>query len=313
MRTFFWTLLSTCIGIVALNAALVYCLDPLDRFGRNRTGIHGWFERQHAVQQLRSKPHDAVLFSNSKLFMVPPDRIEGFTWINAAFGAASIEEIAGFIDAYIRHQSVCVIAIDLWDFRQGKVSNPGVPVAPPTPIRPAEYLLSHEWLRRGVLNLAHHLQKRPPLLERGGYVNAAAFQDRVDRLAANPLAQQAGKLLYEWLADHFELDEERLALLAEIRQILDQRGVRTVVILHPQHPTLLRLKEADRLRAASEAFRTALEKVFPDFVDLTTAVTDPADFLENDLLHYTPEVAVRLLNKKVVPTLVQPAHHPPAP
>ncbi len=300
-RAYTALLVGVALGCLLLHAGIVWALDPQNRFGRNTTGLYDWLERLQAARHLAARPGDAVFFSNSKLFMLDPAGLEGFSWINAAFGAASIEEIAGYVEAYVHQRPVCVIAVDFWSFQADHPPFAGGPVPPPAEPTPVTYLLDRTMLRRAVTGWLAHRQGKPPLVRLEGYVDPAGFQARLNRLLSHP-GWPALRATQEAETDAtYAFDVARFSLLTEIRDQLARRGVPFLLVLHPQHPDTLRRLEHPHLAEEYRRFRAALEAAFPDVIDLTTALPDPADFFSGDPLHYRPEGARILWNHRVVP------------
>lgn len=291
-----------------LNAALVFWIDPRCRLGRNPQGSYDWAKRDYVTSRLPVVDPEAVFFSNSKLFMVDPDALEGFDWFNAAFGSASIEEMVGLIEALVQHVQVCLIAIDFWQFH-ADWPPVGDPLHPPGRGEwLVDYLLSHQMARRSLVTAMRHHKGDRPLMMPEGFIHPESYQERLAELRRKPQWMEAVQAGDQAFAQMFILADSRIELLRQTVRRLEERGILPIVMLHPQHPGLLARLESPELREHYEAFRQAMRAAFPDMIDLTYHYPEVEAYLEGDPMHYRPEIAEELINEIVVPAARERLH-----
>ena len=91
-RRFVLLVLGTSFAVAGGLALLNYVVDPYNRFGHNRLGVYISAERESKSMQVRHYSHNALLLGNSRMAMVPADRLNGFHFFNGAFGGGTAEE-----------------------------------------------------------------------------------------------------------------------------------------------------------------------------------------------------------------------------
>ena len=303
MRAYCVWLIGGAVAICLVNAAIVFAIDPHNRLGRNSSGVYDWVERQHTAAAIQRVPHNAAFFSNSKLFMVNPAKLERFDWFNGAFGAANVEEIVGYLDAFVEDQRVVVVAVDFWGFHADSpgVAEPGLPEAARESL--FHYLFNSAMLHRGLMTLWHRSKGKAPLILPGGYINPEVYQAKLDRLLANPNWRMMVEFGDQEFDATFRLAHERIEMLAAVRDRLEAHGVLFVLVLHPQHPGLLRRLESETLAPHFDQFRHAILAEFPEAIDLSEAYPDSSAYIAGDPMHYRPEIAVEFFNERVIPEI----------
>jgi len=295
-------ILGLTLALCLLNALVVFWVDPRCRLGRNDHGSYDWAKREFVTSRLPAGDHDAVFFSNSKLFMVDPTALKGFRWFNAAFGAASVEEMVGVIESLVDGMQVCVIAVDFWQFHAQwpPVTEPKHP--PHRGEWMIDYLLSNQMAKRSVITAIRRMQGDRPLMKPEGYIDSESFQKRLEELHQHPQWMESVMAADREFDRTFTLAEERIELLRQTTHLLEERGILPIILLHPQHPGLVARLESPELRPHFEAFRQAMREAFPDMLELTHHFPELDAYLAGDQMHYTPEIGVQLINHIVVPT-----------
>jgi len=307
MRGYFFSVIGGALAVVLAKAVFIATVDPIGRLGWNHGGIYFALEREQKESAVKWRGHDAVFFTNSKLSMQDPAELDAYRWFNFAAGGMRIEEMAGFVEAYVRDQSACVLGLDVWMMHAGHP--PVTEVAHPRPW--FAWLPSYLTSWRSFFRTTGTLQRRwagvSPVITSGGFLDATLF---AERLARKNIGGDA-----EWdfwfeqnLMSNFVYCEKRLTMLKQIRDTLKQRGVKLVVFLHPQHEQALQFLERPEFAAHQKRFLKDLRGIFPVVVDLTKEYPDDRFYFTNDRLHYFPWVSTEFLNARVIPLLEQTSH-----
>jgi hypothetical protein len=296
------------LGLYALllagAAGLVYAVDPFNLLGRNWTGVHAATERQAKPMLLRRGGYGAVLIGSSKTAYIDPDRLCLPGVFNASFAAAVPEEMLEFLRLHLRPGQAALVGLDLFMFNEREApllpgEAGGLPEAGPR--RLLGYLLGWTPLERAAQALVRHWRGREPFMRANGSRTAG---EQLARHARMPEADHDAAVEH-LMANHyrdFAFSEARLAVLREMRAVLEAKGGPYRVFVSPlAAPVVARLRADPAARAQQERFRRELRAVFPDLVDLSESrYSAPENFFRFDPLHYLPEAGARFMNEAVL-------------
>jgi hypothetical protein len=300
-----YVLLSLGIGvlIVATVGLFNFLVDPYNRFGNNRLGVFISAERESKPTEVRRYPHNALLIGNSRMAMIPADRLESFHFFNAAFGGGTAEEQYYFLEHYAAKEGVVVMGIDL-----GQCDPPasqGDIFARPSLNAVLDNLLSLQTLEYSVRTIFDHRDGKPATMRRDGSFNAQGWFELYDRENSAYVQWQLDGLK-RGVDNYTAPPMERMAFYRKIAELLRERKIACVVVVPPFHEALAKYIQASATLPAYQQWRRELGSIFPVVVDLSFGPDCAAEnFFKSDVVHFKPEVGVRLFNAKVIPVALE--------
>jgi hypothetical protein len=287
-------------GVGLLN----YLVDPYNRFGRNRMGVYISAERESKTTDVRRYPHNALLLGNSRMAIIPVERLNGFRFFNAAFGGGTAAEAYYFLDHYATAEDLVVLGVELGQYA-GPSSEPD-PFAPPSWTAILNNLLNVKTVEYSFRTIAGYMSGEPPSLRKDGSFNSTRWFELYDR--PNPAVRdpqlERMKLAYAGFAGPVP---GGMAFYTRIAQCLQQRHIACVVLLPPLHEAVAKaVQNSPSAMAAYQAWRRELDSIFPNVVDLSLGPYCAAEnFFQADPVHFKPEVGVRMLNQEIIPVAVK--------
>ena len=283
-------------GPVLLN----YLVDPYDRFGNNRLGVYIMCEREMKSTEVARRPHDALLIGNSRIACIPAQPLEGFRFFNAAFAAATPEEIYWFLLHHAKNQRVVVLGIDLGTqdpaVLQGDIFRRGDWTLA------AENLVNLQTVEYSFKTLFSHWAGKP-----SHYLPDGSVPDEVLLKAAGKKDDSlAGKVFMNSLkgamAERVMKPPRSLSFYRKIADMLRERKIPCVVVMPPIHEDVMRHIESQNLHGECQAWKDDVRAIFPNIVDLTTSPYNAAPgFYVRDPVHFKPDVGVKFMNGQVLP------------
>jgi hypothetical protein len=291
-------------GLFVLAVGLFnYLVDAYNRFGNNRLGVYISAERESKATELRRYPHNALLIGNSRMAMIPADRLESFHFFNAAFGGGTAEEEFHFLEHYATKEELVVLGIDL-----GQCNPPashGDIFASPGLNAVLDNLLSLQTFEYSVRTISDHRAGKPASLRQDGSFNARGWFDLYDR--ENPAyVQWQLDGLKRGVDNYTAPPMERMTFYRKIAALLRERKIVCVVVVPPFHEALARYIQSSAALPAYQEWRRELGTIFPIVVDLSFGPDCAAEnFFKSDVVHFKPEVGARLFNAKVIPVALE--------
>jgi len=299
----------TCVlagGLVLLN----YLVDPYDRFGLNRLGVYISADREFKATEVRRYPHNALLVGNSRMGVVPADRLNGFRFFNGAIAGASAEETYYFLYHFAHEQELVILGLDL-----GACDPPhtkGDLFAPPSCVAVLNNLFNLQTVEYSLRTISDHQAGLPNPMHPDGTFDMANWVKNAD--VENPKFRDYQLEQMKRGLDYFTgAPKEQMSFLARAAECLRQRGIVCVVVVNPLHEEVAKCFEAPQLRAAAQAWLANLKSIFPNVVDLSFSRYGAAEgFFRSDPAHFKPEIAVRMMNTEVIPVALAALQRQPA-
>jgi hypothetical protein len=280
-----------------------YFVDPYNRFGNNCLGVYISAARQTKATQVRRFPHNALLMGDSRMEMMPADRIEHFKFFNAAFSGGTAEEAYYFLEHYASNEEVVVLGVSLGQ------CDPAPPAGdiflPAGGTAVLDNVLSLKTLEYSFRTIIDHLERQPASFAPDGSAETITWFRLYD--GEDPARQK-------WQLDGLKLDitnfswpgGKSLTFYRKIAALLRERGIACVAVVLPMHEEVARQVQSSPARAAYEAWRAELGSIFPDVADLSFSQYDDAgNYFKTDSKHFKPDAGIRMLNQEVVPVALR--------
>jgi hypothetical protein len=282
-------------GLVLLN----YLVDPYDLFGLNRLGVYISADREYKATEVRRYPHNALVVGNSRMGVVPADRLEGFRFFNGAVAGGSTEETFYFLSHFAQKQELVIIGLDLGAC--DPLRTKGDIFAPPGCLAILNNLFNLQTVEYSLRTILDHRAGIPNPMYPDGTFDMARWVKSAD--LENPTLRDYQLQQMKRALDYFTgAPKEQMSFLARTAECLRQRGIACVVVVNPLHEEVAKCFEAPPLRAAAQAWLANLKSMFPNVVDLSFSRYGAAEgFFRSDPAHFKPEVAVRMMNTEVIP------------
>ena len=289
-------------GPVLLN----YVIDPYDRFGNNTMGVYIMCEREMKATEVVRRPHDALVIGNSRIACIPAPELKGFHFFNAAFAAASAEEIYWFLHHHAEKQKLVLLGIDLGTkdppvlqgdiFRRGDWS------------LAAENLVNLQTVEYSFKTLFSHWAGKPSHYLPDGSVPASAIwtdPGKKDDMLAGKIFMGS---LKGAMVERVLKPPRSLSFYRKIADLLHERKIPCVVVMPPMHEEVIRHIESLNLQGECKAWEDEVRAIFPNIVNLTSSPYSAAPgFYVRDPVHYKPEVGVQFMNAEVLPLAMKVA------
>ena len=299
-RRFTVVMLAMSMFFVGGPVLLNYLVDPYDRFGNNHMGVYIMCEREMKNTEVARRPHDALLIGNSRIASIPASELNGFRFFNAAFAAATPEEIYWFLLHHADKQQLVVLGIDL--------GTKDPPVLQGDIFRrddwalAAENLVNLQTVEYSIKTLLSHWAGKPShYLPDGSVPSDAAWVNpskHEDSLAGKVFMESAkGAIVARVLKPPGSLSFYR-----KIADLLRERKIPCVVVMPPMHEKIVRHIESQNLQGECKAWEDEVRAIFPNIVNLTSSPYAAASgFYVRDPVHYNPGVGVQFMNAEVLP------------
>jgi hypothetical protein len=303
-RHFVLLTLGLAIGLTGGLALLNYLVDPYNRYGLNRLGVYISADREYKSTEVRRYPHNALLLGNSRMAVIPPDRLNGFRFFNGAFAGASAEEVYYFVEHYAQKQELVILGVDLGTYDPPQLK--GDIFAPPTCGSVVNNLFNLQTVEYSFRTISDHLAGIPSPMHPDGGFDMAFWVKNAD--VANPPYLNFQLEQLKRGCDSFALaPKERLSFYARIARCLQERGIPCVVLVPPLHEAVAQHVQATPARvAAYQAWKQQLNAIFPRIVDVSFSAYGAAgNFFRSDPAHFRAEVGVQILNTEVMPVALR--------
>jgi hypothetical protein len=280
-----------------------------DKLGRNLIGVFNSSERAAKPQMLVRYPHDGFILGTSRMTYIDPTTIKGYKLFNAAFSAATPEEILDFLRLYAFDQKLTIVGLDFLMFNESYL--PLVPdsfksvVSPQTSTKPLtyahitdlrDYLLSWNVTWNSVKALGEALLGiNPPFLMPAGNRNADQKLAE-DKRVSKPDDRDAIEYWRTQTLHNFHYSEARLAVLQQIKRLLQDRRISLIVLITPDNDSFISLIREIELYPTYLKFRQDVRRIFPDAFDFSESQWSGIDYrFKNDPGHFLPTVGTEMI------------------
>ncbi len=295
--------------LLALAAALNWEVDPFDKLGRNQIGVYNSSEIDAKPHMLVRYPHDGLILGTSRMTYVDPTTIKGHRFFNAAFSAATPEEILDFLQLYAFDQRLVVLGLDFLMFNESYLPLDPNPfksaVSPQTFAKPLTYAEFND-LRDYVLSWNVTWNSAKALVESLFGVNPPFLMPAGNRNARRKLAEDArltaaddGEAIEYWRTHtlhDFHYSQARIAALAQIKQLLRDRHIPLIVLITPDNASFIRLIHELGLYPEYLTFREDVRGVFPNAFDFSESRWSGIDYrFKNDTGHFLPSAGAEMM------------------
>ncbi len=309
-RRFVLLVLGTSLAVAGGLALLNYVVDPYNRFGHNRLGVYISAERESKSMQVRHYSHNALLLGNSRMAMVPADRLNGFHFFNGAFGGGTAEEAYYFAAHYATHDELVVVGVDIGT--ADPVPLQGDIFAPASWNTVLNNLLNVQTVEYSVRTISEHWAGNPPSLRADGSFEPGRWFELYDR--DNPARRDWHLAEMKNSLEHFTCPaRDQMSFYVRLTDCLRQRGIVCVAMVPPLHEAVARHLEGLQVRTAYQAWIRQLSSIFPHVVDLSFSPYGAAEnFFKADPVHFKPEVGVQMINVEVIPVALEASRRQPA-
>lgn len=286
-------------GLAFLNLVI----DPFNRYGNNRLGVYISAERECKSTYVKRFPHDALLIGNSREIRIPPDRLEGLRFFNAAFSGATAEEVYFFLQHFAWHQRLVVLAVDVGAYdpaeRHGDI------FAPKGLTSALDNLLNLQTTEYSIRTISESLSKHPQPIGLDGLVPAGSAIQDADRDNPEKEAYALKSLQRMWDGYHCP-PMEKMSFFVKIGECLRQRGIPCLVVIPPTHEAVAQSAQSGSAAQEVVAWKRQLSTIFPHVIDLSFSSYNTAtNFYRSDPLHFKPDVGIRFMNTEVLPVANQ--------
>jgi len=300
-----WTVgiaLSLLLGSAAWNVAA----DPFGLYGWERPGIYQWAERESKQTWVRRWPHDAMYVGSSRFGMIDPGALRGAVWFNAGISNAVPEELDEFLRLHLRPEMPVVLGLDFYMFNET-----AIPPRPSIRLTWEDYLFRYplhlESLRLSWFAVRRALIGREPLILANGQTNPWFFHRNEEGAVDFDYTRELAAFR-DYRYARFAFSEMRVERLRALRDWLEERGVRYVVVLNPENAVLQReVVDADPfLRETFERYQREMRMLFPGLIDLSKSrYAAKKGYFYEDPQHYLPATGARFMNEVVIPRLFE--------
>ncbi len=297
-RRYLFACLAAGLVAGAFIAMFNWTMDPAGVFGHSPGGIYVFNERQYKMVQVRKYPHQVLLVGSSKSAAFDPATLKQPRVYNASFAAARPEEILAFIEQRGQDAETILIGLDFFMFRGDPtvlkkdlgLSIEGFPAA-------TKYLFSLPVFFDSLRHIFLSAIGQPTLIAGNGRWKPWG-REELDR-APQDFRDKRREVMNGLRHHHFgenEIATARLAILPQLRALLEKRGQAYRVFINPLEACVLKMLAGLPSQAQFERFRRDVRAVFPGLLDYSvSAYSDPRNFYRFDPYHYKTAVATRLI------------------
>jgi hypothetical protein len=227
---------------------------------------------------------------------INPDDLKRYRFFNAAFAGANPEEIARFVDLYVRSEKLVVLGIDAFMIDRHNPPAPRENFQAESLREKLEYLFSLKVLLSSFRSFWLWASGHPPLISDRGFLDDLEFDRAEAQVAGHDLPRAVYEI--ERVLQRYEPSSDRLNELKRVKALLEARRIPYLTIFVPfaipmndyvgSHAAAARVGEASK----------ALMQLFPDAVVLTNGRYSAIEnFFKLDLHHFRPEVGAAFVNE----------------
>lgn len=295
-------------ALFAFSALLSWIVDPFGKLGRNHIGIYNSSERLAKPQMIKLYPHDGLIVGTSRMAYIDPTTIKGYRLFNAAFSAATPEEILNFLQVYAVDQRLVILGLDFWMFIESFLPPAADQFAPPSSESSVfsggyddikqlhDYLLSWNVVVNSVKATANaFFDIEPPVLLPAGNRNA---QKKLadDALVTIPDDREAVDYWRTKTLANFQYSETRLDVLKNIGTLMKKRGIPMKVFITPDNESFINLIRQMNLYPFYLRFRAEVRQAFPESIDFSESQWSELKYrFKNDPGHFLPSTGAALI------------------
>ena len=287
-------------GFLAGGLALLNLhIDPFNRYGNNRLGVYISAERECKSIYVQRFPHDAMLIGNSRAARIPPARLAGFRFFNAAFSGATPEEIYYFLQHYAWHERLVILSVDIGAHDPAELR--GDIFAPKGLVSALDNLLNLQTTEYSIHTISESLSKHPQPIGPDGEVPVADWMQTAEHADPKKEAYMIKVLQNMW--DGYRCPpREQMSFFVKISECLRQRAIPCVVVIPPTHEAVARTAQSEATAAEVAAWKRQLGGIFAHVIDLSfSSYSTATNFYRSDPVHFKPDVGVRFMNEQVLP------------
>jgi len=295
---------STAVSIYILVGIFNYYIDPFSVFGNNKIGVHFSSEREYKMSGAIGYSHDSILLGSSKVANINPSQIKDVKVFNAAFSAATPEEMYFFINEFVKKNEIVFLGLDFYMFNE--FSFPLKNKEEMQFLNKSFYFLLYKYafslnlLKLSLRGLRRHLTNQPVSIFPNGQRNTSK-DDTLDLESRDENYDRILDKLKEINFNKYKFSYSRLEYLKKIKMLSEERGFRLVVFLNPLHPEVLNLVKSEDLLTFFELFLNESKKIFPNLADFTQGKYSKREyFYKHDPYHYKPEIGARMIQDLVL-------------
>ncbi len=290
-------------GAIILAIMLInFLVDPYDRYGNNRLGVYISAARQTKSTQVRRFPHNALLMGDSRMEMMPANRLEHFIFFNAAFSGGTAEEAYYFLEHYAAKQEVVVLGVGLGQGDPAKLSgdiftSAGLGEA-------VENLLSLKTLEYSSRTIINFFQRQPPSFAPDGSAEMVTWFRLYER--EDPAYQKYQQDVLKTNLTSFSWNKSgQMTFYRKIVALLSERKILCVAVVLPLHEALAAQVQSSPAMADYRAWHAELATVFTNVVDMSyDNYGASTNFFKCDSLHFKPDAGIRMLNSEAIPKAI---------
>jgi alginate O-acetyltransferase complex protein AlgI len=295
--------------LLACAGTLNWWVDPFDKLGNNQIGVYSSSERDAKPQMIVRYPHDGLILGTSRMTYVDPTMIGAHRFFNAAFSAATPEEILDFLRLFAVDQKLVVVGLDFMMFNESYL-----PLKPDTFKAVRSLQTSSKamtWsdvrdLRDYLLSWNVTWSSIKALLQNWLDIYSPFLMPAGNRNARNQLAQNARisgpddrEAVEYWRTNtlrDFRYSQARLAALEQIKELLRQRRIPLIVLITPDNSSFIALIEELGLYPLYLKFRKDVREVFPDVFDFSESRWSDIDYrFKSDTGHFLPQAGAEMM------------------
>jgi len=329
------TLYTAAVLILAFSAvvgagATVVARDPEARVSRERLMYAPDYISKPIMME--SARYDALLLGSSRFMEIDPNAINGVEAYNGAFGGVTPENMLEFLELHASRDTVIVLGLDLYMMnelhtplqqRRWTTAQEEDRTLFPRILRAAlpqtfeserviserDYVLNLGTLARTLAGQNAGIRTESgstiPVTNANGQIFNAGklIVDHVCRRPLKPpqcaigLERAIGVALSGHFAE-FRYSDARVETFRQMRALLDERDVRYVVIVNPEHEAFWPVVHGERLNVFSERFRADVAESFDHVCDnFTQENANEALYYATDPFHYLPDTGSRMVNE----------------
>lgn len=327
------TVLAFTAAMLLAIGATIWTLDPQHRMILNEVNLSeitdpnlAWQVKPFLAKQY---PHDAIMIGSSRLFYIDPTAISGFRFFNSAQPYMNPQRIYAYLEREAFDVRMVVIGLDfdMFSGAPGPTLDTDPFLIPLLRAFPREEI-PRTYLIRRAMKVARLVHDNASYL-----INGASFLDALtlamtpdskkekrqeailpagnmnlaEALYGQSLGPRPRQIAEEPFNKHldecckfkdFFYNPAWVEYLKRIKSLLDQRGIRLVVLITPLHERVLARIASDGKERELNQFRRDVCSVFPDAFDVSTGVySNFLKFFDWDPIHFLPDVGAEIINK----------------
>jgi len=287
-KRFVFIFLAIVLVLVFQAGAVNWLVDPFGKVHQPWFGMYYSTEREQKMHYVKVFPHNALLIGSSRTASIDPDDINcsGLTFFNASFSSALPEEILNYLEHYVDDAKVVVIGLDVfmfneshreytpdWEGRGDKLS----------------YLFSADTLGYSWGTVNKWLKGKKSSSKPDGQRNMESKNERDAKQTDIDYAETLA-VLQQSHYNNIIFSTRRIQVIGRIRDLMRERGVKTVFFWNPINVAILDMIFKDSSKQAFyQRAKGEVREVLPDIVDLNESRYSRMEaFYKFDPVHYYP-------------------------